>query len=200
MKLYKLVVVIVLLITVSLTLFGVYAKVTPNTGSKGVITSNATSSDSDDELSLDSSMHLSDKDIKNIMREIDSRVKEVKGRLNYEFYKDHYDRDIPVFRYFNRGVVEQDSYADYCLYYNEQGKLIYADITHYRGALYSIYFHDDELLHVEVGPFSEGGLFIKGDMANVKAVIKKDPSYAFVLEDNSLCLEYAYKNPVSMRK
>lgn len=193
MKSYKIVGVIVLLICVSLTLFLLYAKNSPNTSPKSVITSNTASPDSNDKLVLDSSEHLSAKDIKNIMREIDSRVKEVNDKLNHEFYKDYYDGDILMYHYFERGVDEQDSYANYHLYYNEQGKLIYADITHYRGALYSIYFHNDELLHVEVGPSSEGGLSINGDMANVKAVIKKDPHYAFVLEDNSLCLEYAYK-------
>lgn len=62
-----------------------------------------------------------------------------------------------------------------------------------KGELYSIYFHNDELLHTKVGPFSKGGSSIDGDMANVKAVIEKDSSYAFVLEDYSLCLENAYK-------
>ena len=141
---------------------------------------------------MDSSMDLSAKDMKNIMQKIDSRVRKVNDSLNDEFYKDHYEKDVPIFRYFKRGVG-QESLAEYYLYYNKQGKLIYADITHYRDALYSIYFHNDELLHVEVGPFSEGGLFINGGMENIKEVIKKDPSYAFVLEDSSLCLEYAYK-------
>ena len=59
-----------------------------------------------------------------------------------------------------------------------------------RDRSYSIYYHNDKLLHVEVGPFIKGGLFINGNMANVENVIKKDPSFAFVLEDNSLCLEY----------
>lgn len=191
MKLYKVVGIIVLFITVSLILFVVYTKNNSNT-SESVIASNTTPSDKKDKLVLDSSKHLNVKDIKNIMREIDSRVKKVNDRLNGEFYKDHYDKDILMFRYFERGV-EQESFARYYLYYNEQGKLIYADITHHRGALYSIYFHNDELLHVEVGPFVEGGLFINGDVANVEAVIKKDPSYDFVMKDNSLCLEYAYK-------
>jgi len=187
MKLYKVVGGVVLLITVSLALFVVYAKNSSNTNTKSVIVSNTTSSDSNDK-----SKHLSAKEIKNIMQKIDSRVKKVNDSLNYEYYKDHYDRNILVYRNFSRGV-ESESFTDYSLYYDEQGKLIYADISHYRGALYSIYFHDDGLLHVEVGPFSEGELFINGDMANVKAVTKKDPSYAFVLEDISLCLEQAYK-------
>ena len=128
----------------------------------------------------------------NIMQEIDSRVKEVNDRLKDEFYEDHYDNDILMFRYFDNGA-EQESLTQYYLYYNEQGKLIYADIVHYRDALYSIYFNNDELLHTEVGPVSEGELFINGDMENVKDIIEKDPGYAFVLEDYSLCLEKAYK-------
>lgn len=136
---------------------------------------------------------LSAKDIKSAMQKTDSRVKKVKDRLNGELYKDYYDGDILMFRYFENGT-EQESFTAYWLYYDEQGKLIYADITHYRGAAYSIYFYNDELLHVEVGPFSyEDDLSINGDMADVKDVIKKDSHYAFVLEDNALCLEYAYK-------
>lgn len=124
-----------------------------------------------------------------VMQKIDFQVKKIKDRIN--FNKDYYDEDIPVFRHFENGI-EQEFYTQYYLYYNEQGKLIYAEITHYRGASYSIYYHKDELLHVEVGPFYKGGLFINGDMADVETVIKKDSDYAFVLEDNSLCLEYAY--------
>ena len=126
-----------------------------------------------------------------IMQKIDSRVKEVNDRLKGEFYEDHYDNDILMFRYFDNGA-QQESLTQYYLYYNEQGKLIYADIAHYRDALYSIYFHNDELLHTEVGPSYEGELFIDGDMENVKDVTEKDPGYAFVLEDYSLCLEKAY--------
>ena len=130
--------------------------------------------------------------VKHIMGKIEARVKQVKDRLNGEFYRDHYDRDNLMFRHFDRGV-EGESLAVYDLYYDEKGKLIYADITHYRGALYSIYFHNNELLHVEVGPFSEGGLSINGGMEKVEAVIKKDSSFNFVQEDISSCLESAYK-------
>jgi len=188
MKLYKVVGVVVLLIAVSLILFVACEKNSLNTSTKSVIASYTPSSGSD---GMDSSKHLSAKDIKIIMRKIDSRVKKVKDSLNYNYGKDHYDKGILVFRNFN----EQKSPAQYYLYYDEHGKLIYAEIAHYRGALYSIYFHNDELLHVKVGPFSysKGAPFINGDMANVKAVIKKHPSFAFVLEDISLCLEHAYK-------
>ena len=193
MKLYKVVGIIVFIITVSLALLVLYIKNTPDTSTKSTIVSNNASSDSNDKLALDSSKYFSDEDIKNIMHKTDSRVKKVKDRINHNFYKDYYDGDIPMFRYFNNGM-EQESLTEYWLYYDERGKLIYADITHYRGASYSIYYHDDELLHVEVGPFFEGGLFINGNMVNVETVIKKDPSYAFVLEDNSLCLEYGICN------
>mgnify|MGYP001141224642 CR=1 FL=1 len=60
-------------------------------------------------------------------------------------------------------------------------------------ALYSIYFHNNELLHVEVGPSLEGGLSINGGMEEVEAVVKKDSSFNFVQEDISSCLESAYK-------
>lgn len=134
----------------------------------------------------------SDTDIKNIMQKVDSRVKTIKDKIKDNFCKDYYDGDVPIFRYFENDNNEQESVTEYGLYYDEQGKLIYADITHYRGALYSIYFYNDELLHTEVGPFSEGELSINGDMADVEAVVKKDHSYTFVQEDISFCLEHAY--------
>ena len=171
-KLYKAAGVILLLITVSLTLFLVSTK------------NSAGPAPGPDKESAN--------DVKNIMGKIDARVKEVKDRLNGEFYRDHYDRDNLMFRYFDRGV-EGESLAVYDLYYDEQGKLIYADIAHYRGALYSIYFHNNELLHVEVGPSLEGGLSINGGMEEVEAVVKKDSSFNFVQEDISSCLESAYK-------
>lgn len=189
MKLYKVVGIIVLIIIVSLTLSVLHIKNAPDISTKSTIVSNNASSDGIDKLALDSSKRLSNEDIKNIMHKTDSRVKKVKDKINYNFYKDYYDGDIPVFRYFNNDM-EQESLTEYWLYYDERGKLVYADITHYRGASYSIYYHNDKLLHVEVGPFIEGGLFINGNMANVENVIKKDPSFAFVLEDTSLCLEY----------
>ncbi len=172
MKLYKAAGVILLLITVSLTLFLVSTK------------NSAGPAPGPDKESAN--------DVKNIMGKIDARVKEVKDRLNGEFYRDHYDRDNLMFRYFDRGL-EGESLAVYDLYYDEQGKLIYADIAHYRGALYSIYFHNNELLHVEVGPSLEGGLSINGGMEEVEAVVKKDSSFNFVQEDISSCLESAYK-------
>lgn len=135
---------------------------------------------------------LTGSDVKSAMREIDLQVKKIENRINFNYNKDYYyDEDIPMFRQFEN-IIDQETFTHYDLYYNEQGKLIYAEITHYRGPLYSIYYHKDELMHVEVGPFYEGGLSVNGDMADVEATIKKDSDYAFILEDNSLCLEYAY--------
>ena len=80
------------------------------------------------------------------------------------------------------------------MYYGENGKLIFAEITHYRGALYSIYFHDDELLHKKIGSFNRTSeISINGDLAHVEAVIREDYRYAFVLDDLEICLEYAYE-------
>lgn len=192
MKLYKVVAIIVSIITIiaSLSLLVVYIQNTTNNRAKSTIVSNTESSYSSNEFALDSSKHLSDKDIKNIMKKTDSRVEKVNDRIHNNYYKDYYDGDIPMFKYFENEELS----ADYFLYYDERGKLIYADITHYRAASYSIYYYNDELLHVEVGPFLEGELSINGDMANVESVIKQEPRYAFVLEDNSLCLEHGIYN------
>ena len=137
-------------------------------------------------------------DVKSAVREIDLQVKKIKNRINYSYDKDYYDGNIPVFRQFEN-IIDQETYAQYELYYNNQGKLICAEITHYRGPLYSIYYHKDKLLHVEVGPFYDGGISVNGDMVDVENAIKKDSHYAFILEDNSLCLEYAY-SPLEQKK
>lgn len=192
MRLYKIVGIAVLLIIMISALCFIYTRNSSDVNANDAIASKSTYPDDNDKLLPDSPKYLSAEDIKNIMRETDFEVKEINSRLDNEFYKDYYDRDILRFRYFSCGV-EQESLSIYRLYYDQQGKLIYADIAHYRGALYSIYFYGDELLHVETGPFSEGGLFINGGMENVRDVIEKEPGYAFVLEDSSLCLEHAYK-------
>lgn len=57
------------------------------------------------------------------MHKTDSRVKKVKDKINYNFYKDYYDGDIPMFRYFNNDM-EQESLTEYWLYYDERGKLV----------------------------------------------------------------------------
>lgn len=133
-------------------------------------------------------------DIKSIMQKIDLQVKKIKNRINFNYNKDYYDEDIPVFRHFENGI-EQELFTQYYLYYNEQGKLIYAEIAHYRGALYSIYYHKDELLYTKVGPFSddEDELFINGNMQDVEETIGKDSDYEFVRRDISFCLDHAYK-------
>lgn len=82
MKLYKATGVILLLITVSLTIFLVSAK-----NSAGPVPG-------PDKESAN--------DVKNIMGKIDARVKQVKDRLNGEFYRDHYDRDNLMFRHLDR--------------------------------------------------------------------------------------------------
>lgn len=181
MNLYKKVIVFTFSIAILLILF-IHAQASLN----------STTSDDIDKLDLYSAEDLNDNDIKNIMHKIDFRVKQVKNNINQNFYMDHYDGDILMFRYFDTGDL-QESYTTYYLYYNKQGRIIYAEIAHYRGALYSIYFHNDELFHVEVGPFVEDGLSINGNMADVETVIEKDPSYTFVREDSSFCLDNAYK-------
>ncbi len=169
MKFYKAVVMIVLVIAVSLSSPVIYTKDhSSNPVMKSSTVSGTTASDRNA-----------------ILQKIDLQVKKIKNRINFNFNKDYYDEDIPVFRHFENGI-EQELFTQYYLYYDEQGKLIYADIAHYRGALYSIYYHNDELLHVEAGS-------VNSDMADVEAVIKKDPDYAFIQKDNSLCLEHAYQ-------
>ena len=93
MKLYKVVVIIVSIITIiaSLSLLVVYIQNTTNNRAKSTIVSNTESSYSSNEFALDSSKHLSDKDIKNIMKKTDSRVEKVNDRIHNNYYKDYYD-------------------------------------------------------------------------------------------------------------
>ena len=128
----------------------------------------------------------------NIIKDIDDRVSLINNRINYDWYNDYYDGDIVMYRQFYNGV-EGDSLTVFFLYYDEEGKLIYADIGHYRAADYSIYFHNNVLLYVQVGPFYSEGKFINGDINDVQVIITEDPIYTFVLEDLAFCLSHAYQ-------
>lgn len=112
----KVVGIIVLLITVLLALCLVYTKNSPDANNNNVIVSNSTYSDGNDKLLLDSSNHLSAKDIKNIMLATDSEVGKVNNKLDGEFYRDYYDKDVLRFRYFSHDV-DQESFTEYDLYY-----------------------------------------------------------------------------------
>jgi hypothetical protein len=132
--------------------------------------------------------------VKRIMQDIDNRVMWINELIDQKWYEDHYDGDTVIYRYFDKGVDEDESLTLYDLYYDERGKLIYADIAHYRDVHYSIYFHDNLLLHVELGHFQyAGGSFKGGDISNVQVIISEDPFYTFVLEDLAFCLSHAYK-------
>lgn len=174
--------------------YGGYSMTESKDGSDASGSVVSVSDSKNDKLSPDLPEDISARDVKKLMEEIDSRVKEVKDKINYEWRETHYEGDILMFQCIERGDDEHENYAVYYLYYDKQGKLIYVEITHYRAAAYSIYFHNDELLHMESGPFYEGGVSINGNMKDVKDIVKKEPDYAFVLEDISLCLENAYKN------
>jgi hypothetical protein len=151
---------------------------------------------SPNESSADVSNPLTSDAVKSIMQDIDNRVSWIKVHIDHQWYDDHYEGDTAIYRYFAQGV-EDDSVTTYFLYYDKYGKLIYSEIAHYRAALYSIFFHSNELLYVEVGPFHAGGTFINGNISDVQTVIAEDPSYAFVLEDLAFCLSHAYQSNLS---
>jgi len=139
------------------------------------------------------SIPLDSETIASIRKNIDARVSEINKNLSRELYSDHYEGDILVYRNFTHYSDEELS-AQYYLYFDDKGKLIFTDIIHYRAAMYSIYFHNDELLYTEVGPFAYNDpIFIKGGMEEVEAVVEKSDKYDFVLEDIEICLESAYK-------
>ena len=160
-----------------------FANIANTENSKSITTPNGT-----DKSGADVSEPLAPE---NTMQDIDNRVSWIKERIDNKWYEDHYEDDTVIFRYFYQGV-EGASLTTYYLYYDERGKLIYAEMAHYRGALYSIFFHNDKLFHVQVGPFYTGGAFIDGDISDVQVVITEDSHYAFVLEDLAFCLSHAY--------
>jgi len=67
-------------------------------------------------------------------------------------YTDTYDGNALVCRYFS--LESNDSHPDvagaYSLYYDENGKVIYAEIAHYRSLMYNLYFTADTLLHAVI--------------------------------------------------
>ena len=152
--------------------------------------------------------------VDNIIQDIDDRVSWIKEGLgefihkdgelfgghyegfSYEIsenFRDYYYGDSLLHRIFSRDI-DHENFVVYSMFYGKYDNLIYAEMVHYRGAMYSMYFSEDALVHTEVGPFSysEGAPFVNGDLAHVKAVIKEDGFFVFILEDLAACLENAY--------
>ena len=127
-----------------------------------------------------------------VIKCIDSRVSSIKAELKNYWYNDYFDGDIRIFHSIYTGSDDDDSTAFFEMYYDENGKLIFVEITHYRYAQYSIYFQNDALFYVKVGPFTSDGVSISGNLDDVKTAIEKDEQFAFVLEDIAVCLESAY--------
>ncbi len=138
--------------------------------------------------------------VENIMEDIDARVLWIKEYLDTftcvqgELYEDYYDGNDLVYRSFYQLLDSQslssfDDSDEYILYFDQSGNLIYSDIAHYRGPMYSIYFHENMLLHTEVGPFYTGGTFASGSLTDVENAIKEDAYFNFILEDIEICLK-----------
>ena len=129
-----------------------------------------------------------------IIRAIDSRVFWIKEQLKYYDTDNYFDGNTMIFKSVFTDLDGDESSVSYDLYYDPDGKLVYAEIAHYRYAHYSIYFQNDSLFHVEVGPFTTGGVSVNGGLTDVKAVIEKDEQFSFVLEDIAACSESAYSD------
>ncbi len=126
--------------------------------------------------------------------QIDKRVASTKEKLNSDYYREFYEENVLIYR-FAEYYVDDETKIFFDLYYDDLGKLIFADITHYRGAAYTMYFENDELLYVNVGPFStDSNIYAKGGIKEVNEAIAKDNHYSYILEDIDLCLNYAYNN------
>lgn len=143
-----------------------------------------------------------DESIQSVMEHIDIRILGIKNNLDSFTCIDnneelnYYDGNNLVCRWFyNCFEPESLSGAEfvfYELYYDEYNNLIFADITHYRGPAYSIYFQNNELLHVEVGAATSERTSVNGDITALEDAIREDAYLAFVLEDMAICLEHAY--------
>lgn len=137
-------------------------------------------------------------DVKKTMDDIDKRVAWINNNLNSftcreeNDYTDYLEGNHLVYREFYNIVdcfVSSRGASRYTLYYDENGKWIYADIARYRGALYSMYIQDNGIFHVETGPFEQGGPVVNGDLTDVIHFVKEYPGFGFILEDYGLCLE-----------
>lgn len=147
--------------------------------------------------------------VSRLIEKIDERVSYVDEKKNYNWYDDCYEDDKLIYRrafyekemeYDDNGELIGDWYYDrtndtyygedvlYSMYYDENEKLIYADIRHYRSINYSIYFDDDKLLYVILGDIAD----IDG-MKEVKKFIKNDESYTYIITDIDNSLKYAYE-------
>lgn len=98
-------------------------------------------------------------------------------------YRDYYDDDILVYR---RGEVKYYDKIEGCilyyLYYDKEGRLIYADIVQYRHPYYCIYFYNDKY----------GDKFIRlitGERTNKEEVFLDE----LMINAIKLCFENAYE-------
>lgn len=106
-----------------------------------------------------------------------------------ELYRDYRDENNLVCRnfYLNADKEPQDgTFTGFYLYYDEEGKIIYGEVGHYRSTVFNVYFQNDEILHIDFEP-------IKGELAYILATIEESKEYSFILDDISICLENAYK-------
>ena len=95
-----------------------------------------------------------------------------------ELHQDYYDGESLVFRV--GGIEYYDKLEGgigYGLYYDEDGRMIYAEITQYRYFSYSIYFNNDALLRLTIG-----------ERENDRETILDE----FMTNAINLCLENAY--------
>lgn len=154
-----------------------------------------------DDLEVDVSALSTEDDIGKTIQDINDRVLWINENLenlvckDFDGYDDYYNENQLVLRkiFYKFSDEPYSPYAWYELYYNEFEKVIYADIFHYRAAVYDMYFHNSLLLYTEVGPFKTGGTFVNGDINQIEEAISKEEFFIFVLQDIEICLEYAYK-------
>lgn len=198
MKVFKFSVITTLILAISVFIMACI-KSNPITADSNVVT-NISSSDEGIRLNLDTPNFLAVDNVENIVEDIDARILWIKEHLDTftcvkgELYKDYYDGNNLVYRSFYQFLNSQSLSSstdsdEYILFYDESGNLIYSDIIHYRGPMYSIYFHENMLLYTEVGSFDAGGAFAKGSLTDIENVIKEDASFDFILEDFTICLK-----------
>lgn len=121
---------------------------------------------------------------------INQNLEEHASKISEAFEDYHIDGTLVKRCFYIEIENERDAADVYELYYDDDGSLIYAEITHYRSLLYTAYFHKDKLIYVYFHESSE----LNGDYKHIESLIKEDQLYSVFLDDERLILDYAYKN------
>ena len=136
------------------------------------------------DLGMETPKPLTATDIEDIIQSIDDRVSWIFENyrdfvyIRAEERNDFYDNDLLAYRLGDEYLGKFDEIVSYDLFYDIDGRLIYAEIPQYRQTSYSIYFHNDTLIRY---------------VAGYLGVIEEENLDDYMINTVEICLENAYE-------